>query len=204
MKPIFIFIIIISIVVVYFVFFNKGTETYKCVNDTKIVNKFGLLPVPCLVTGLSLDETTAYINNLNNVMKDRNQIVSEADQQSIKNSIETNGIYALTTDEQKVVTIYKLSFALASMSFSNGWDGINNKYIIKKNDNPTKYTQPDNIKTVVSGLQKQIYNTNIYLKNLYAYIDKQDKLTDQLASTAATFINMYIFLNNILNFIQTH
>ena len=201
MKPIFIFIIIISIVAVYFIFFNKGNK-FKCVNDTKTLNKFGLLPVPCLVTGTTLDETTAYINNLNNVMKNRVPDVSELNQTILTNVVGSEGMFKLTDDEQK--TIQNYDFVLASMPFSNAWDGIDKKYIIIKNDTPAKYIPPDNIKVVVSGLQKTIYNINISLTKLYTYMDKQTTLTDALASTITTFISLYILYNNILNFIQTH
>jgi len=141
---------------------------------------------------------------LNDFMKDKVAKVSEQDQENIKKMLGTNGLVSLTTDEQSAVIIDKLSFVLKSMPFSNSYNGISNTYTILTNESPSKYIALDNIKVIISGLQKQIYNTNIYLKNLYEYMDKQDKISDSISSTTATFISLYIYLNNILNYIQTH
>ena len=204
MKPVFIFIIIIAVLAIYFLFFNKGDTTgatYKCVNNTTSKNKFGLLGIPCLVTGMSFDETTSYINNLNDVMKGRNQVVSSADQTVIQNIIGTDGTIKVTDAEQ--TAIRNVNFA-NSMPFINGYDSIQKMYNITKNASIAKYTAPANIKDVISGLQKRIYNTNIGLTKLYDYLLKQDTLSDSIASTITTLLSLYILDNNILNFIQTH
>jgi len=209
MKPVFIFIIIIAIVAVYFIFFkenkNNTTETYvKCVNDTTTKNKSGLLGIPCLFVGSTLEETNAYMNNLNDFIKGRNTVVSDSEQKDIQNIIKITDIAKFTSEEASAVTTDNLQFVLKSIPFFNSWDGIQKNFYIITNDTPSKYIAPDNIKVVINGLQKQIFNTNKYLNTMYEYIGKLDKIPDSVALTTATFISTYIYLNNIYNFIQTH
>jgi hypothetical protein len=204
MNPAFIFIIIIALVAAYFIFFKKDkskTETYvKCVNDTKTKNKFGLLGIPCFAMGLSLEETTDYINNLNDFMKGRKSEISTAEEQTVKDLIKVTKKVNFTEQESTTNT----EFALKSMPFINDWDGIQKNFTVAINSTPAKYIAPADVKVVISALEKKIFNTYNYLKNCYEYMDKETKISDPVASTIATMVSLYIYYNNILNFIQTH
>jgi hypothetical protein len=201
MKPVFIFIIIIAIVAVYFIFFKENKDMYKCENDTKTKSSAGLLRVPCYAVGLSLDETKDYVNNLNNFIKDRSKKPSSSDKNDILDIIGKPKT-ALDDNEQKAVK--DLTFVTKSMGFNISYNDVYENYELKINDTPAKYVAPGNIEVILSGIQKQVYNLNIYVTNLYDYINNHKTIPDYVAVQTAVFMNLYIMMNNILNFIQTH